>query len=143
MAVLDRLNRFPFHRADHILGLKALLNFAQKDIGFKRTNVSTRTAQVAIRAIATFREDREISSMCFSILGWCLRSKGGDKVFVLCAEGKIVEFAEHYMELYRCDSKVINSIVWLRSTDKMKALIPDLPKIIIEEEKVASDSDDD
>lgn len=142
MAVLDRLNRYPFHRADHLLGLRALSNFGQRDVGFKRTNIATRTAQVAVRALKTFLEDREICSLCFFILGWCLKSKGSEKVFAMCIESKVVEFAEHYMEIYRCDSRVINSIAWLRGHEKMKALIPDFPKIVVEAEEIVSESDD-
>jgi len=139
LAIMDRLNEFPFHRHEYVTGLKKLNSYGSKSLGFKK-GVQLNMCKLALHAIKTFIDDREIFCSALLLIGWSLRGNAQRKVIAFCTQNNVFEIMVEMMSKYRNDPRIIGAISWVRSTAQLTRL-PIPPPIVIEEEKESSSED--
>lgn len=139
LAVADRMQLYPLHRLDQLRGVQFLSVCGQRQAGYPKSNIAVKAALVTINALKTFPNDREIIAPAISTLGWCLRGPGERKVRQACLQNGTVEMVIEYMERFRCDSRIINAIVWMRGG--MPKYLPPLPEIVVPVEIKNGDSE--
>jgi hypothetical protein len=153
LAILDRLQLYPKHREEHVWGLSRLVTCGILNNGFKKSQLQKRLAHCALQDLEMYPDDLEIAVPAFALLGWALRGPASLEVAKLCTDGDIVELCKHGMKNFRSDSRLINSIAWLRGSLPKDIVIP-LPQKIIpmvpvfanfqkKKNKGQDDSDDD
>lgn len=141
LAIVDRMQLYPFHRFDQMKGLRYLSMLGQNQSGFTKSNIAIKVSVATIHAMKTFAHDREISASAFLVLGWCMRGPADRKVRNICNQNGVVDIAIDCMERFRFDTSVINSITWLRAV--MPKHIPQPPVIVVPEEKKRIEGDGD
>mmetsp|Transcript_16244 Transcript_16244/g.24468 ORF Transcript_16244/g.24468 Transcript_16244/m.24468 type:complete len:885 (+) Transcript_16244:140-2794(+) len=115
LAVLDRLAEFPMNRYEHLIGLRYLVIFAQKEgIGFSRINVREKVSFLSLRCMRTFPLDNEICAPCITLIGYCIHGNMHKKLKNTLLKDGLVDEIMKVMNFYRTDSNVMNAINWLR-----------------------------
>lgn len=143
LAVLDRMQLYPFHRLEITNGIKLLCIFGQHQRGYSKSNIAIRVALMSIHALKTFYEDRYILAKAIEAIGWSLIGPGQSKIQGALEQNEFARLCDKLMTRYRSDNNIINSIAWLRNISPISA-ISQPPPIAIEEPKdEESDSDDD
>ena len=157
LAIMDRLNQCTCYRSEFLIGLKLLLGIGQITCGFKNSAITMQVAKLALHALNTFKMDRDIAVLSFTLLGWCMkRPKTERKVRQLCVQNDIYGTVEKYLrtiEGFRFDSSVVRAILFLRgimpkylpNVDPVKYehLVPQPKKEDEEYDDDSSDGDDD
>ena len=124
LAVLDRLDLHNENRLEHIVGMKLLITFAQKEgVGFSRINIREKVAMMAMRALSTFPVDNEICAPAFNLIGYCIHGHMHKKLKMAIIKAGLIDELEKCMAKYRSDSRVMNAVNWLR-----RVLPNDVPK---------------
>jgi hypothetical protein len=91
-----------------------LSSYGAKTVGYKKA-IQIQIAMRAIHALKTFHDDRDIAGTCFTLLGWSLIGANQRKVKHYMMQNNIGDISIQYMNKFRCDSIIINSIAHLRS----------------------------
>ena len=139
LAIMDRLNEFPLYRHEYVIGLKKLNSYGSKSLGFKK-GVQLNMCKLALHAIKTFIDDREIFCSSLLLIGWSLRGNAQRKVIAFCTQNNVFEMIVEMMTKYRNDPRIIGAISWVRSAAQITRL-PIPPPIIIQDEEEESSED--
>lgn len=108
-----------------------------------------RVAAVALQALNTFPNDRDVCGGAFLLLSYAMRGPKDRKVRLFLNNNGITALAERYMERFRIDSKVIGGISQLRSVmttkfiPRHKDLVHEEPVVEVESSDSDTDSEDD
>jgi hypothetical protein len=116
LAILDRLDKYPDERHEHIGGLHKLCVFAQKDGGFSKGLAPIKCTLAAIYALTKFPNDEEVAIPAFLLLAWCMRGRMSDRVMKLCHQHDISARCVSYMQFFRSSTRILGSIGMLRSS---------------------------
>ena len=127
LAVLDRLDKFPENRLEHLNGIRFLKVFAQREgAGFSRLNIKEKASSMCMRALKIFPLDDDICAGAFEIIGYCLQGYMYRKLTLGLLKDGLVEQINAHMAQYRNNSRVMNAIVWLnRALPPGKLSFPD------------------
>lgn len=129
IAMLDRLNLYPFDREEHINGLRRLVGFGQNSKGYKNSAVSMSVAELCMRCLNQFKEDPLIANLCFICLAWSMSGKKAERKVrnFIINSSNLKEVLMKYFDGFRSNSDVINSISFLRS-QVPAGYLPDIPE---------------
>lgn len=91
-----------------------LSSYGSKTVGYKKA-IQMQIAMIAVHALKTFPNDRQIAGTCFTLLGWSLMGENQRKVKHYMMQNNVGDLTIQYMAKFRCDSIIINAIAHLRS----------------------------
>jgi hypothetical protein len=115
LAVLDRLHDFPLHRGEHIIGMRQLIAFAQKEgNGFSRMNIREKCCTLVMHCFKTFPLDPEIYRAAFLLLGYSIQGKTQRTLRMHCIREGLLDIVDNSLKLFRDDTEVISGILWLK-----------------------------
>lgn len=140
LGILDRLQAWPFHRGEHLEGMRRISSLGQMQRGYKKS-VALKVAVAAIHALYTFPNDPQIAPLAFMLMSYSLMGSGLKRVRVYLLQHDVGALCTKYLEMYRLNAAIVNAISYLRDL-LPKNTVPLPPALVFKDAKDGSDEED-
>jgi len=125
--LLDRLEKYPAYRDEHLVSMRMLIGIVQVEHGFKTVPIAIHVATLAMKALKRFDMDADIATQCFILMGWSLQGiKFERKVRQHLLYEGIVKIVERCIKYFRENQRLMGALDWLRGA--MPKYLPPLPE---------------